>query len=183
MRSYADKRRLAIATALLADPALVVLDDPGAGIDVPHLQPMLRAIKGWQGRTGATVVLTTHSIEVARSAGDHLLVLRDGKVAGEGDSQELLRGVESLEDFEQRFGTTLSVREADPGRLRSQTRNIDKKAIVLTAVLLAAGIVIICGLLFSGVLDLESGAGAGGSDAHTTHTQTNDKPQLGENGG
>ncbi len=113
-----ERRRLALALALLSDPPLVVIDDPGAAMDVNHLQSLIRTITGWQRRTGATLIVTTHSIEVARGVGQHLAVLRDGRIVASGDAGEMLSEVDELEDFEQRFGSTLSVREADPERLR-----------------------------------------------------------------
>jgi ABC-type transporter Mla maintaining outer membrane lipid asymmetry ATPase subunit MlaF len=139
------ERRVAIAAALLSDPALVVLDDPGSGIDVNHLESMRHAIKSWHGRTGSTLLLTTHSIEVAKTVGQRLVVLRDGQVVAEGDSAELLAEVADLAAFEQKFGTTLGVREADPERLRRGLHLPSSRAVLTIAVLLM--LCIIFGLL------------------------------------
>jgi ABC-type transporter Mla maintaining outer membrane lipid asymmetry ATPase subunit MlaF len=139
-------RRVAIATALLSDPALVVLDDPGSGIDVNHLESMRRGITRWHARTGSTLLLTTHSIEVAKTVGQRLVVLRDGEVAAEGDSTELLSGIHDLTAFERRFGTTLSVREADPERLRRGLHVPSPRALLTIGVMVAL-IVIFAGLL------------------------------------
>jgi ABC-type transporter Mla maintaining outer membrane lipid asymmetry ATPase subunit MlaF len=128
------ERRVAIAAALLSDPELVVLDDPGSGIDVNHLESMRWVIKKWHTRTGSTLLLTTHSIEVAKTVGQRLVVLRNGEVAADGDAAELLADVDDLPAFEKRFGTTLSFSEADPERLRRTLHMPSPRAMLTIAV-------------------------------------------------
>lgn len=149
-----DKRRLALAVAVLADPAVVVLDDPGEGIDVNHLSAMVRTITGWHRRTGATVLLTVHSIELARDVGDHLVVLRDGRVIEEGQPRALLADIHQQADFEERFDTTLGFREADPENLRRRNYRLDPKTLALIAIMLIIAIGTIVALLTSGILDI-----------------------------
>lgn len=149
-----DKRRLALAVALLGDPAVVVLDDPGEGIDVNHLTSMVAAITGWHRRTGATVLLTIHSIELAKDVADHLVVLRDGYVIEEGQPSALLAEVHQQADFEQRFDTTLGFREADPENLRRRNYRLKPFQLILIAALLIIGIGTIIALLTSGIIDI-----------------------------
>jgi ABC-type multidrug transport system ATPase subunit len=114
----AARRRLAVALALAWDPALVVLDDPGEALDYEHLELLVGAFKRWHARSGSTVLITLHSLEVARALSQKVAVLRDGKVAAEGTPEQLLDGVIDDETFEGRFRTGLGgVAETDSVRL------------------------------------------------------------------
>lgn len=114
----AARRRLALALALAWDPALVVIDDPGEALDFAHLGLLVRAFKSWHARTRSTVLLTVHSLEVAKDLGHQVAVLRDGMVVAQGNPAHLLDGIVDDETFEHRFHTGLGgIAEADPLRL------------------------------------------------------------------
>lgn len=73
------KRRLIIARALLADPAVLFLDEPSIGLD-PQIRRQLWEIVRRVTRTGRTVLLTTHYIEEADALCDRIGILRKGKL-------------------------------------------------------------------------------------------------------
>ena len=73
------KRRLIIARALLNDPAVLFLDEPSVGLD-PQIRRQLWDIVRRVGRTGRTVLITTHYIEEADALCDRVGVLRKGKL-------------------------------------------------------------------------------------------------------
>ena len=73
------KRRLIIARALLTDPSVLFLDEPSVGLD-PQIRRQLWDIVRRVGRTGRTVLLTTHYIEEADVLCDRVGVLRKGKL-------------------------------------------------------------------------------------------------------
>jgi ABC-type multidrug transport system ATPase subunit len=154
------RRRLGVALALVGGTPLVVVDDPGPGIDVTHLAQMLDAIRHWQAATGATLLITTHSLAVARDLAQHAVILDRGRVVAEGEPARLLAGVRDGRDFARRFHSRLSVREADPERLRRDTadsgllsylgRGLAQQGQLLLFLLL----VIVFGLLLTGVIPL-----------------------------
>ena len=112
------RRRLAVALALAGDPAVVVIDDPGQAMDSTHLRHMVDSVRGWQARTGSTVLLTVHSLEIALDLGHQVAVLGGGRVVAHGHPKDVLSGVDDDETFHQRFGTGLGgISEADPLRL------------------------------------------------------------------
>jgi ABC-type multidrug transport system ATPase subunit len=112
------RRRLALALALAWDPALVVVDDPGEAFDYVHRGLLVKAFKKWHVRTGATVLITLHSLELAKILGHQVAVLRDGRVLAQGIPARVLDGVIDDETFEARFHTGLGgVAEADSLRL------------------------------------------------------------------
>ena len=167
----AARRRLALALALAADPQVVVIDDPGEALDVTHLEGMLESIKGWQARTEATVLITVHSLRVARELGHQVAVLRGGEVIAHGAPADVLDGVVDDQSYEQRFGTSIGgVAEADPERSGNRTRLLNlaenRRHIAFVVAFFVLAVVIIAALLFSGVLDQGTGDN-GGSKAGT----------------
>jgi ABC-2 type transport system ATP-binding protein len=83
------QRRLALAAALVADPDVLVLDEPTAGLeqdDARDLQPYLRA-----AMRGRTAVLCTHKEQEARALCEEVAILRAGRVVVQGTWDELLR--------------------------------------------------------------------------------------------
>lgn len=95
------KRRLAVARALIAEPALLVLDEPTTGLDpqARHLVwDKLRQLK----RAGTTMLLTTHYMEEASQLCDRVLILDRGTVIAAGSPRELVAehvGSEVIELF------------------------------------------------------------------------------------
>ncbi len=86
------RRRLELARALMGRPRVLVLDEPGplAAADLQNLCAILRA----RAREGASVLMLTRSLELARELGGHLVLLREGEIvactpaARLGQSQE-----------------------------------------------------------------------------------------------
>lgn len=75
-------RRLSLALATVGDPAVLLLDEPEAGLDAQGQGLILELIRGWK-RAGATVILTVHGSDRAPllRLADRLLVLREGRLA------------------------------------------------------------------------------------------------------
>lgn len=92
------KRRLSLAIALVADPEILILDEPTVGID-PELRKQI-----WQelhrlSQAGKTILLTTHVMEDAEES-DNLLMIRNGRAIAQGRPQELIQEyqVKSVEE-------------------------------------------------------------------------------------
>lgn len=86
-----EKTRAALATALLTDPPLLILDDPLTGPDAGEpawLQEFLRA----HTRRGGTVLLTAQRLAPVLSVADRLVVLSEGTVVYQGSPARLRRG-------------------------------------------------------------------------------------------
>ena len=85
--SGGQRQRLAIARALLTDPAILVLDDATSAIDSATEDEIQRAI--YRVLDGRTTLLITHRLSQIRWA-DRVLVLRKGKLVDQGTHDELL---------------------------------------------------------------------------------------------
>ncbi|GBD23847.1 ABC transporter ATP-binding protein NatA [bacterium HR29] len=83
------RRRLALAVALLADPPLLVLDEPASGLDVAARVELRRLIAD-QRAAGKSVLLSTHWLEDVPHIADDVLVLDRGRAVFLGPAREFL---------------------------------------------------------------------------------------------
>jgi ABC-2 type transport system ATP-binding protein len=83
------KRRLNIAAGLLHEPALLVLDEPTAGVDPQSRNAILESVADL-GRQGMAILYTTHYMEEADRLCDRIGILDEGKSVAEGSRAELI---------------------------------------------------------------------------------------------
>jgi lipooligosaccharide transport system ATP-binding protein len=84
------KRRLAFVRALLADPEMLILDEPTTGLD-PAVRHLLWEKVGDFRRAGKTILVSTHYMHEAEALCDTVIVLNHGKIAGAGKPRDLIR--------------------------------------------------------------------------------------------
>ncbi|MHB0959718.1 MAG: ABC transporter ATP-binding protein [Pirellulaceae bacterium] len=87
--SGGQRQRLAIAAALIGDPALLFLDEPTTGLD-PHSRRQLWEIIGQCRLQGRTTLLTTHYMEEAERLCDRVAIVDHGQVIASGPPRELI---------------------------------------------------------------------------------------------
>ena len=87
--SGGQRQRLAIAAALVGDPALLFLDEPTTGLD-PHSRRHLWEIIGDCRRQGRTTLLTTHYMEEAERLCDRVAIVDQGRIIASGPPRELI---------------------------------------------------------------------------------------------
>lgn len=95
--SGGEKRRVAIAGVLVMNPAILVLDEPAAGLDPGGRREILGFIDRLRSERGIAVVLATHDMEDLARYADRVLVLKNGTMALNGATREIFRNVEALE--------------------------------------------------------------------------------------
>ena len=71
------RRRLLVGIAVLADPGLLVLDEPSVGLDPESRRDLWGLLRAYR-RRGATVLLTTHSMEEAEALSDRVGIIHNG---------------------------------------------------------------------------------------------------------
>ena len=86
--SYGEQRRLEIARALAADPRLLLLDEPAAGMPFTEMMDLMRLIRSLAAE-GRTVLLIEHNMELVMGVCDRITVLNFGRVIAEGTPAEV----------------------------------------------------------------------------------------------
>ena len=94
--SGGEKKRAAIAGILIMEPQVLVLDEPGAGLDPEGKASVLETIKKIQ-RRGLTVVMVTHNMENAAGLSDHIIILSRGRIYAEGSPAVIFNNAGDLE--------------------------------------------------------------------------------------
>ncbi len=95
--SGGQQQRVAVARALVSRPAVVFADEPTGNLDSTSSAEVLRLLRQAVDEFGQTVVMVTHEPHAAAYA-DRLVVLRDGKVAHDGDAGNEAQVMEHMKD-------------------------------------------------------------------------------------
>ena len=95
--SGGQKRRVAIAGVIAMEPAVLILDEPTAGLDPVGVESILGNIRDYHKAKNATIILVSHSMEeVARSV-DRLVVVSKGHIPFTGTPREVFAHGDELE--------------------------------------------------------------------------------------
>jgi ABC-2 type transport system ATP-binding protein len=96
------RQKVALAGALVHDPKLIILDEPLTGLDAGSAR-LVKDVLMEKVRSGSSVVMTTHILEIAERMADRIGVIANGRLIAEGTLAELRdrmgRGQASLEDM------------------------------------------------------------------------------------
>lgn len=133
------RRRLAIATALVGSPGLLVLDDPETACDAISRDRIVRAIRLAGARSGSTVVVATGDLGMARALGGRLALLGRGRIVVQGEAGSLLDGVRDAEDLASRYpdGTALvDPSTAEPAPSSGRTIHVDPYVLMWLSIVL-----------------------------------------------
>jgi cobalt/nickel transport system ATP-binding protein len=92
--SGGEKKRVALASVLVLDPEIILLDEPTAALDPSSRCQVIDLIAGWGH--AKTVVTATHDLDIVEDIADYSIVLERGRVAAEGIPSAILRDTELL---------------------------------------------------------------------------------------
>ncbi|HEY0519213.1 MAG TPA: ATP-binding cassette domain-containing protein [Ilumatobacteraceae bacterium] len=111
--SSGEQQRVLLARTLMNDPALLLLDEPSARLDLGGREQLVTALAELTtDPTGQPLVLVTHHLDEVPPGMTHVLMLRDGKVVVSGPIDEVLTSA-NLSDC---FGVPLTLERRDDGR-------------------------------------------------------------------
>jgi sodium transport system ATP-binding protein len=105
--SQGERRKVALARALIHDPQNVILDEPTNGLDVPSTRAMRGQVRELAA-SGKCVLFSTHILQEVAAVCDRVVILARGRVVADGTPGELLArtGEANLEDaFVRLIGT------------------------------------------------------------------------------
>src|SRR4051812_18138452 len=89
------RQRLGIATALIGDPEVLILDEPANGLDPAGIRWMRDLLRGYADR-GGTVLLSSHLLHEIEVIADDLVVIGQGRIVAQGAKTELLQAAGSV---------------------------------------------------------------------------------------
>ena len=94
--SHGMKQKLAVISALLHEPKLILMDEPFVGLD-PTASHQLKTIMREHCDRGGAIFFSTHVLEVAEKLCDKVAIIRSGRLVASG-TMEAVKGDQSLED-------------------------------------------------------------------------------------
>ena len=86
--SHGTRQRVALASALLHEPEVLVIDEPMVGLDPQHAR-IVKDILKERTRAGATVLVSTHQLSVAEQIADRIGIMHQGRLVAAGRWEEL----------------------------------------------------------------------------------------------
>lgn len=96
--SHGMKQKLAIISALIHDPKLLILDEPFVGLD-PKASLVLKDFMRELCKNGGAVFFSTHVLEVAEKLCNKVAIIKDGRLVASGEMSEIVKKGSSLESI------------------------------------------------------------------------------------
>jgi ABC-2 type transport system ATP-binding protein len=140
------QQKVAIAAALIADPPIVLLDEPTLGLDVEATRTVKRWIAELARELGTTILLTTHQLDVVQELCDRVAVMRQGRLVADLPTRELLATFRERDRYEIRVEgaappgfdavtsegvSTISVRVSDPIEVYDVVERLRAQGVVM----------------------------------------------------
>ncbi len=90
------RQRVGLADALLADPPILILDEPTAGLDPNQIRQVRELVRGFAG--AKTILLSTHILPEVEAMCERVVIIHQGRKVGELNADEFRTGAKSLEN-------------------------------------------------------------------------------------
>jgi energy-coupling factor transporter ATP-binding protein EcfA2 len=87
--SVGERQRVALASILVAEPQILLLDEPTRGLDYQQKAALRRFLLGEKAR-GHTIIMATHDVELAAQCADRVVLLGDGQVVVDGPARQVM---------------------------------------------------------------------------------------------
>jgi branched-chain amino acid transport system ATP-binding protein len=97
--SYANRRRLEIARAMVSGPRMILLDEPTAGMNPRETHELIELIHRLRDQTGITITLIEHDMRVVKGVSERVVVLDHGQKIAEGPYDEVASNEQVIEAY------------------------------------------------------------------------------------
>lgn len=87
--SFGQKKRVTIASMLVLDPQILILDEPTAGQDYRHYTDIMEFLKSLND-SGVTIIMITHDMHLMLEYTPHAIVIHDGRIIGDSSAVDIL---------------------------------------------------------------------------------------------
>ena len=96
--SYGQKKLLDLGAVLMADPALILLDEPAAGVNLRLLENIIDKLVALKEQ-GKTILLVEHNMDVVMGVSDDVIVMSAGQIIATGNPSEIQNNPDVLEAY------------------------------------------------------------------------------------
>lgn len=120
--SGGERQRAWIAMALAQQPSLLMLDEPTTYLDISHQLEVMNIISELNKKSGISIVMVLHDINHAMQFADEIIIVKDGKIEGQGSPEEII----DVNMFERVFGVTAEVFKNKAGKYVFMPRQLEK---------------------------------------------------------
>lgn len=93
-----EKRRVAIASVLISNPKVLILDEPTIGLDDKSKKRLMKLLVGLKNKYLKTIIIVTHDVDMLYEIADNIVVLNKGKVITTGKKSKVFANVELLNE-------------------------------------------------------------------------------------
>ncbi len=93
--SGGEKKRVALASVIVLDPEVILLDEPTSTLDPRSQSQLIDLLQNWKS-TSKTIITATHQLEILDELADRVVVLEEGKVAASGATRDILNDFDLL---------------------------------------------------------------------------------------
>jgi energy-coupling factor transport system ATP-binding protein len=90
-----ERQKLAVACVLACEPQVLILDEPTTGLDAKEQRAMMALLSGLN-QAGHTIVIVTHTLEVAAAYARRVVLMDDGQVIADGPARDVFHKPELL---------------------------------------------------------------------------------------
>lgn len=97
--SNGEMRKVALASILIYNPKVLILDEPTIGLDEASKKSMLQLFRMLKRRFHKTIIIVSHDIEFIHKLTDYIYVLNNGKIVLKGDKYEVFKEEEKLSKY------------------------------------------------------------------------------------
>lgn len=92
--SLGEKKRVSLATVLVLQPEILVLDEPSANLDPKHRRDIINMLKEWK----YTTIIATHDLDLALEVCSRCIILNNGRIVANGNTKEILSNERLLQE-------------------------------------------------------------------------------------